>query len=202
VIAQARYDLQNSDFYAYSPYGEVAVLGPDEGNPLRYTGREDDGTGLYYYRARYYDPGLKRFISEDPIGIEEGLNLAAYVGGNPVNRTDPLGLFVPPPPLIVVAAEKIMSVGTAVAAIVASVLVSGDTREVPISITDLPANDCPFFPDDADCAKRKAQLEAERYQIIKLLQAGYRLADKIRRYKFEAKNHNLLCPKFKVDENI
>jgi RHS repeat-associated protein len=59
-------------FYAYSPYGEVAVLGPDEGNALRYTGREDDGTALYYYRARYYDPGLKRFISEDPIGIEEG----------------------------------------------------------------------------------------------------------------------------------
>lgn len=57
---------------AYSAYGETAVLGPDGGNALRYTGREDDGSGLFYYRARYYDPVLKRFVSEDPIGLEAG----------------------------------------------------------------------------------------------------------------------------------
>ena len=79
--------------YAYSPYGEAQTLGPDEGNPLQYTGRENDGTGLYYYRARYYDPALKRFVSEDPIGIAGGLNLAAYVRGNPITYSDPDGLF-------------------------------------------------------------------------------------------------------------
>ena len=39
-------------------------------NSYQYTGRENDGTGLYFYRARYYAPALGRFISEDPIGLE------------------------------------------------------------------------------------------------------------------------------------
>jgi RHS repeat-associated protein len=69
------------------------VLGPDEGNALQYTGRENDGTGLYYYRARYYDPGLKRFISEDPIGTTAGLNFYSYVEGNPISFSDPTGLI-------------------------------------------------------------------------------------------------------------
>ena len=77
--------------YAYSAYGEVAVLGPDGGNSLQYTGRENDGTGLYYYRARTLDPITKRFTSEDPIGIAGGINLYSYVGGNPISYTDPTG---------------------------------------------------------------------------------------------------------------
>ena len=51
-----------------------------------------DQSGLYYYRARYYDPVLKRFISEDPIGMEAGPNLYLYVQGNPVLLADPFGL--------------------------------------------------------------------------------------------------------------
>jgi RHS repeat-associated protein len=95
VIAQANDDQTIGNYYAYSAYGEALALGPDEGNSLQYTGRENDGTGLYYYRARYYDPVLKRFISEDPIGLVGGLNSAAYVGGNPVSYIDPLG-YMPP----------------------------------------------------------------------------------------------------------
>jgi RHS repeat-associated protein len=91
VIAQAN-DAQGVDnYYAYSAYGEVAVLGPDGGNSLQYTGRENDGTGLYFYRARYYDPVLKRFVSEDPVGIEAGLNLFSYVDNSPLNFIDPTG---------------------------------------------------------------------------------------------------------------
>jgi len=48
---------------------------------------------LYYYRARYYSPQLGRFISEDPDGIGGGSNYYAYVDGNPVDLTDPLGLW-------------------------------------------------------------------------------------------------------------
>jgi len=58
-----------------------------------YTGRERDAdTGLYYYRARWYDPQAGRFISEDPIGFEGGINPYAYVENNPLNNSDPEGL--------------------------------------------------------------------------------------------------------------
>jgi len=78
--------------YRYSPYGETQTTGTNDANPVQYTGRENDQTGLYYYRARYYDPQLKRFISEDPIGLGGGVNQYAYVGGNPINFIDPWGL--------------------------------------------------------------------------------------------------------------
>ena len=58
-----------------------------------FTGREwDPETGLYYYRARYYDSRLGRFVSEDPIGIAGGINLHAYVSSQPTALTDPSGL--------------------------------------------------------------------------------------------------------------
>jgi RHS repeat-associated protein len=91
--------------YTYDPFGNVTISGQTSDNPFQYTGRENDGTGLYYYRARYYSPQLQRFISEDPIRFEGGdVNFHAYVGNNPVNLLDPLGLenctecHKPPPP--------------------------------------------------------------------------------------------------------
>jgi RHS repeat-associated protein len=78
--------------YSYEPFGKTTTTGEANANAQRYTGREDDGTGLYYYRARYYHPGLQRFISEDPVGFDAGdTNLYAYVGNNPTNLTDPSG---------------------------------------------------------------------------------------------------------------
>jgi RHS repeat-associated protein len=75
----------------YDPYG-VPLQGAGTSG-YAYTGREWDAeTELYYYRARYYDPALGRFISEDPTGLEGGVNLYAYAACNPVNMTDPLGL--------------------------------------------------------------------------------------------------------------
>ena len=64
------------------------------GNRYLYTGREwEPETGLYYYRARHYDPTLGRFLQPDPIGYADGLNMYEYVGSDPVSFTDPLGLF-------------------------------------------------------------------------------------------------------------
>jgi RHS repeat-associated protein len=57
---------------------------------LKYTGREQDAeTGLYYYRARYYDPITGRFLSEDP--IRSGINYYTYAYNNPINYNDPTG---------------------------------------------------------------------------------------------------------------
>ncbi len=71
--------------YTYEPFGNVTISGEASDNPFQYTGRENDGTGLYYYRARYYSPDLQRFISEDPIRLWGGINFYAYVGNEPVN---------------------------------------------------------------------------------------------------------------------
>ena len=63
-------------------------------NGYAFTGREWDGeSGLYYYRFRYYDPRIGRFISEDPAGFTAGFNRYAYVSNQPITYSDPLGLF-------------------------------------------------------------------------------------------------------------
>ncbi len=80
--------------YTCEPFGKTTVTGQPNANPFQFTGRENDGTGLYYYRARYYHPGLQRFISEDPIGFADGPNLYAYAINSPLDSVDPLGLEV------------------------------------------------------------------------------------------------------------
>lgn len=85
--------------YFYDADGNVTMTGTPSTNPFQYTGQENDGTGLYYYKARYYSPQLRRFISEDPIEFEVGddLNRYTYVGNNPVNFVDPDGTMRLPP---------------------------------------------------------------------------------------------------------
>ncbi len=110
--------------YKYEPFGKVTVGGsnPSDTNTFTFTGRESDGTGQYYYRARYYSPIWQRFLSEDPLSmrrllLEGGRSfgrpamartrpvsglmrfapwpwLYHYAGNNPTNFTDPTGLDV------------------------------------------------------------------------------------------------------------
>lgn len=78
--------------YTYEPFGITTQTGAASTNSYKFTGREDDGTGLSYYRARYYHPRLQRFIAEDPIGFGGGdANLYGYVAANPLSYTDPSG---------------------------------------------------------------------------------------------------------------
>src|SRR5208337_832013 len=82
--------------YAYDPFGTVLNQQETITQPFKYVGQYGvmaEPNGLYYMRARYYDPAVGRFISEDPIGFAGGdVNLFAYVLNNPVNSTDPGGL--------------------------------------------------------------------------------------------------------------
>jgi len=81
--------------YTYEPFGNTTTAGAGSSNTSQYTARENDGTGLYYYRARYYSPKLQRFISEDPSDFGGGdTNLYAYVSNSPCNATDPSGQFM------------------------------------------------------------------------------------------------------------
>ena len=78
--------------YVYDAYGNAkSSLGLT--NSFRYTAREfDPETGLYYDRARYYDPTQGRFLSEDPIGFGGGNDFYPYADNNPVAYSDPFGL--------------------------------------------------------------------------------------------------------------
>jgi RHS repeat-associated protein len=80
--------------YTYEPFGATTAAGTIDANTFQYTGRENDPTGLYYYRARYYSPRLHRFLSEDPAGFRGGRNFYSYVANSPTVATDPLGLAV------------------------------------------------------------------------------------------------------------
>lgn len=75
--------------YQYDPYGEVTAQNSGFTNPYQYIGRENDGNGLYYYRARYYSPLMKRFVGEDSLGFGGGqFNFYAYANQNPMSYVD------------------------------------------------------------------------------------------------------------------
>ncbi|NWF93492.1 MAG: RHS domain-containing protein [Syntrophaceae bacterium] len=81
---------------AYTPFGEAVASIENVENPFRFPGQYYDAeTGLHYNYFRYCNPQTGRYITPNPIGLEGGINLFSYVGGNPVNYTDPEGLFWP-----------------------------------------------------------------------------------------------------------
>jgi len=82
--------------YTYDPYGNVVSHTGSAATPFGFAGQYTDAeTGLQYLRARYYDPGTGQFMSVDPLVDETGQPYA-YTSGNPLNNTDPTGLFCVP----------------------------------------------------------------------------------------------------------
>jgi len=80
--------------YSYDSFGKLIGSTGTLANPFQYTGRQfDSETGVYYYRARYYDQSVGRFLSEDLLkGISDNVNFYAYVQNNPTDLIDPSGL--------------------------------------------------------------------------------------------------------------
>jgi len=78
--------------YTYEPFGRSIAGGGSTSNSYQFTGRENEGNDLYYYRARFYSPKLHRFINEDPLRVREiDSNLYAYVNNRPTYLIDPTG---------------------------------------------------------------------------------------------------------------
>jgi RHS repeat-associated protein len=79
--------------YTFDSFGKQTASSGSLTNPFRYTAREfDTETGLYFYRARYYDSAAGRFLSEDAFGPNsDDLDFYSYVRNSPVGYTDPLG---------------------------------------------------------------------------------------------------------------
>ncbi len=78
------------DTYAYSPWGECGDM---SGTTFGFQGqRFDHETGLYFMKARHYDPKIGRFLQPDPIGYGDGLNMYQFGYNNPNSFSDPLGL--------------------------------------------------------------------------------------------------------------
>lgn len=79
--------------YTRDNFGKALTTADTIGNRFRYTAREwDDDSGIYFYRARYYDPSSGRFLSEDPFRFLGGRNFYTYVGNSPISLVDPFGL--------------------------------------------------------------------------------------------------------------
>ena len=92
VIALSDSSGDTVQTYEYSVFGEPAVEDANHSNPYMFAGRRYDiGIGLYYNRARYYNPYTGRFLQTDPVGYADGINWYKYCKNNPLLWVDPSG---------------------------------------------------------------------------------------------------------------
>lgn len=93
AVADAAGTIQTQ--YTFEPFGATSLSGISSTNSTQFTGRENDMTNLYYYRARYFSPGTGRFVSEDPlyqtVPPPPAESLYTYVRNSPTGYIDPSG---------------------------------------------------------------------------------------------------------------
>lgn len=114
---------------AYEPFGRISNRSGSIDNPFTYVGGSgvmDEGEGLFFMRNRYYDGNTGGFLQKDPMGFAGGIHLYRYVGNNPVNFVDPIGLGFWRD-----VASFVVGVGTAAAVVVA---LPAETALAPLAI--------------------------------------------------------------------
>jgi len=116
--------------YAYDPFGKITDRQEQVEQPFTFVGQHGvmtEPNGFYYMRARYYDPQVGRFISEDPLGLAGGdVNLYGYVGNNPIMGVDPEGLITPAiAAALYFGGAKTLAVGIAAAVTKGSAIIAG-----------------------------------------------------------------------------
>lgn len=149
----------------YEPFGQTTLTGA--AFPFQFTGRTRAPANLYYYRARFYDPMVGRFLSEDPIGFSGGdFNLYRYVANNPLSNNDPAG-----------TSFKEFAVHVAIEIILKSVGVKSKIILIPLGILiglffevkELSELDQDFQPDSPALLLsriKRAQCAVERRELL------------------------------------
>src|SRR5208337_111505 len=97
TVAMTNSSQNIANAYTNDPFGNMLDQQETDPQPFKYVGQYGvmaEANGFCYMRARYYDPQVGRFVSEDPQGFDGGdVNLYLYASGNPIMRIDPLGLY-------------------------------------------------------------------------------------------------------------
>jgi RHS repeat-associated protein len=218
---QTVWKLDNNDpFGANMPNENPVGLGVFTFN-LRFPGQYfDRETGLHYNRFRTYDPASGRYIESDPLGLAAGFNTYAYVSGNPLSRTDPLGLFDGSnvgatlqkllEPVAETATKNATNILRPLGAALTLICFPGNGgQSSAAACADDPRQErkeCRNDDDDA-CMKNQARLTKERNTLIDFIDLLARSGDieslialnnNIINFNRAVSVHNKTCPKFPV----